>query len=199
MPYHAQSAAPPFGGRSGPGPGAGKADCGHVELIRSLFREHNRALIRFLTAKLHSESEAQDVAQEAYVRLLQLENPGAVSFVRAYLFRIAANLAVDRIRQRALQEKNAPQQNILFEQLLTRPDPERTAIGKQQLATVRAALEELPDNCRKACALHFFAERSVREIAEQMNLTERMIRYHIARGLAHCSEYLDATAVDEEI
>lgn len=185
-------------GGSSPGSGAGTADCGHVELIRALFRENNRALIRFLTAKLHSESDAQDVAQEAYVRLLQLENPGAVSFVRAYLFRIAANLAVDRIRQRALQEKNAPQQNVLFEQLLARPDPERTAIGEQQLATVRAALEELPDNCREACALHFFAERSVREIAEQMNLTERMIRYHIARGLAHCTGCLDALAVDEE-
>ena len=41
-------------------------------VIQRLFEEHNRTLIGFLRARLRSEAEARDVAQEAYVRLLQL-------------------------------------------------------------------------------------------------------------------------------
>lgn len=68
--------------------------------IDQLFRQHNATLVSFLTARLRSEAEAHEVAQEAYVRMLQLEHPGVVSFQRAYLFKVAANLAIDRLRQR---------------------------------------------------------------------------------------------------
>lgn len=69
--------------------------------IERLFREHNEALLRFIAAKLGSEQEAREVAQEAYVRLLSLHKPEAVSYLRAFLYKTAANLAFDRLRQRA--------------------------------------------------------------------------------------------------
>lgn len=161
------------------------------KLVRHLFRENNRALVRFLAAKLGSEGDAQEVAQEAYVRILELDRPDTISFLRAYLFRTAANIAADRLRQRAVRFRSMPGQTALFEQLLTRPGPERIAIGEQQLGIIKKVLLELPDKCREACALHFFAELSVQDIARQMHMTERMIRYYIARGLAQCAGRLD--------
>jgi transmembrane sensor len=70
-------------GETGPdrGPGEGIA---HAELVRQLFQDYNRTLIDFLVIKLRSASEAQDVAQEAYVRLLQLDRPDTVGFLHAY-------------------------------------------------------------------------------------------------------------------
>src|SRR5215831_11895053 len=59
------------------------------ETVERLFAEHNRALIRFLRTRVRSDQEARDVAQEAYVRLLQIDQPGTISFLRAYLFRTA--------------------------------------------------------------------------------------------------------------
>jgi RNA polymerase sigma-70 factor (ECF subfamily) len=159
--------------------------------IQVLFREHNRALMNFLAARLQSESEAQDVAQEAYVRLLRLEKPGTVSFLRAYLFRIAGNLAVDRLRQRAVRKKSLPEGYILFEQLLSKSGPERITLAEEQLEVVKDTLRELPDKCRKAFALHFFADDSVAEIANAMHLSQRMVRYYVARDLAHCRTRLD--------
>ena len=69
---------------------------GHAQRISRLFSEHNESLIQFLATRLRSVQEAKEVAQEAYVRLLSLEDSGAVSFLRAFLFKTAANLAVDR-------------------------------------------------------------------------------------------------------
>src|SRR5580698_6212816 len=75
---------------------------GHAARIDHLFREHNDALVRFLSARLGSYQDAREVAQEAYVRLLNLDRPGAVNFLRALLYKTAANLAIDRLRHQRL-------------------------------------------------------------------------------------------------
>lgn len=167
-------------------------DDSHIECMRQLFEKHNRELVGFLAAKLHSEAEARDVAQEAYVRLLQLHRPDTVSFLRAYLFRVATNIAMDHLRHRAVRERCEPQECLLFEQLLARPGPERVAMGQQEMAVVKAALKQLPHKCRRAFVLHMFAERPLAAIAKDLQVTERMVRYYIARGLAHCRDALDA-------
>src|SRR5882724_13483746 len=61
-------------------------DKSRAVVIERLFREHNEALIRFLRGRVGSRHEALEVAQEAYVRLLSLDQPGAVSYLRAFLF-----------------------------------------------------------------------------------------------------------------
>jgi RNA polymerase sigma-70 factor (ECF subfamily) len=56
-------------------------------------------LRRFLTAKLRCAEEAAEVAQEAYIRLLDVSDSVIIHHPRALLFKIASNLAVDRMRQ----------------------------------------------------------------------------------------------------
>src|ERR1700681_2102096 len=92
------------GGRPNSSPEGG-ASTSRNELVSALFRANNRALIGFLMTHLTTESEAREVAQEAYVKLLQLDQPEAISFLRTYLFRIAGNLAIDRMRRRIRKER----------------------------------------------------------------------------------------------
>jgi RNA polymerase sigma factor (sigma-70 family) len=151
------------------------------QAIQALFREHNRVLISFLAARLKSTAEAQDVAQEAYARLLQLDSTNTISFPRAYLFRIAANLAANRLRDRGVHKSH--EAKIGFDALLTYPSPEHAIGAQQQIHQVKEALLELPERCRRAFVLHFFAERSVAEVADDMGISRRMARMHIARAL----------------
>lgn len=161
-------------------PGGLASETGHVEAIRRLFQEHNRALVNFLTARLHSEQEARDVAQEAYVRLLQLERPGALSFLRAYLFKIAANLAIDRVRQRTV--RNEVDDGELFE-LDGGSSPERQLLAEQELESISRRLGALPARCRNAFVMHVLLDRPVKEIAAELDLTDRMVRNYIVRAL----------------
>jgi len=57
--------------------------------------------------RLRSVQEAHDVAQEAYVRLLQLDRTGASVCCDLTCSGTAANLAVDRLRRRAVRERAA--------------------------------------------------------------------------------------------
>lgn len=160
-------------------------------LITALFREHNRALVSFLTARLHSPQDAKDVAQEAYVRLLQLDTPGALSFLRAYLFKIAENLAIDRIRHHAVRVRAADTEALLFDDLDEASSPERKALAQEELSRISDRLMTLPVNCREAFVMHVLLDRPVREIAAEMRLTDRMVRYYVTRGLLACQGVRD--------
>lgn len=166
-------------------------------LVEQLFREHNEALVRFLSLRLGSHQEAKDVAQEAYVRILSLHEPGAISFLRAFLFKTAANIAIDRVRsqQRRLHFSTAQ----LFEELRPGPSsPEQLLGGVQELAVVQRLLSELPPKCRRALLLHRVSGLSTDDIAAQMGLSERMIRHYIMNGVAYCRSGLAALSTAKE-
>jgi RNA polymerase sigma-70 factor (ECF subfamily) len=161
-------------------------------LVLRLFREHNQALIGFLLGRVNSQQEAQEIAQEAYVRMLELDTAGAVGFLRAYLFKLAANLAVDRARQRATHTRLQQIWVDPFEYLSQEPSAERGAAARQELQLVRRFMSELPPRCRVAFYLHRFRERSVPDIAQVIGVTERMVRIYIQQALVHCRMRLDA-------
>jgi|SRR5579862_1925446 len=159
-----------------------------AKAVTRLYEEHNNALIRFLTLRLHSPQDAREVAQEAYVRLLELDRTGAVSFLRAYLFKTAANLAVDRIRRQIVRREHLEKDGQLVEEIDEAAAPERRAIATEQLAEVGKRLEGLPPKCSKAFVMYAVLDRPVTDIAKEMKLTERMVRYYIVRGYAVCRE-----------
>ena len=159
------------------------------EIVR-LFAEHNGTLVRFLRARLGSDHEARDVAQEAYVRLLQIDKPGTVSFLRAYLFKTAANIATDRRRREAV--RGVAHRDPVFDVRTDGIDPERSALAKERLRIVEAGIAELPERCRLAFLLHRVSDMSIADIAVRLGLSERMIRNHIVKALVHIRLKLDA-------
>jgi RNA polymerase sigma factor (sigma-70 family) len=137
------------------------SDTGTNDVDR-LFREHNATLLRFIAAKIGSEQEAREIAQEAYVHLLQLDHPEAISYLRAFLFKTAANLAVDRLRQRGRRTHVSEMGDVDF--AVFELSPERQLAGQQAMAVFRAAVEELPAKCRQAFLLHRVQELTVAPI-----------------------------------
>lgn len=166
--------------------------------VERLFRDHNDSLIRFLTLRLHSRQEAREVAQEAYVRLLQLDRPDVAGFVRAYLFRIAGNLAIDRLRRRATESRF--QEPELFSGLFERPpDPEALAMERERTELIRAYLEELPDSVRNAFLLFRVEDMDQESIARRLGITDRMVRNHITRALMYCRLRLEGANPGEAL
>jgi RNA polymerase sigma factor (sigma-70 family) len=152
--------------------------------LSSLFSEHNRTLVRFINARLRNEQEANEIAQEAYVKMLQLDRcSGTASFLRHYLFRVAENLAVDRIRQRYSRGRLDQLTSIddLFQEALA----ERTVSAGQELALLKAAVAELPKKYREAFRLIKLEDHSFPQAAGLMQLSERMVRKYITRALIY--------------
>jgi RNA polymerase sigma-70 factor (ECF subfamily) len=159
--------------------------------VEQLFRQHNGALVSFLSARLRSEAEAHEVAQEAYVRMLELDRPGLVSFHRAYLFKIAANLAVDRLRKRTVRQNAQAREQ--WRDWLSAPPTDRQLLAEEEVSRLQLALAELPEKTQEVFRRHFLEGESLQIIARQIGLTDRMVRYHLARALAFCRARLSSS------
>lgn len=155
----------------------------YAAAVSRLFREHNRTLVGFLYARLRNEQEAREIAQEAYVKLLQLDQRGATSFLRAYLFRVAANLAVDRIRQRRSRARLDQLDSV--DDFFSEATAERAVIAGQELALLRQAVAELPTKCQQAFRLHKLEDQSFADVAAAMGITARMVRKYVSRALVY--------------
>jgi RNA polymerase sigma-70 factor (ECF subfamily) len=163
----------------------------HETLMERLYCEHNQSLIRFLMTRVDSEQEAQDVAHEAYVRMLQLDTRGAVSYLSAYLFKTAANIAIDRIRRAQTGERvHKSVSSALGDAAF--PAPEHEIASRQELELIAHSLEELPPKCRQAFYLHRIHDMSLDDIARELRVTKRMVHHYLLRAIVHCRSRLDA-------
>jgi RNA polymerase sigma-70 factor (ECF subfamily) len=160
-----------------------------------LFVEHNQELLSFLMTRLN-EAEAREVAQESYARLLRLDQLETLSFLRAYLFKTAANLSIDRLRHRATLRSTQPL-GFLHE-LASEPTPEELAARDQEARLAAGCLEELPEACRRAFLLYRVYEYSLAEVAQEMGVSERMIRYYVVQAMSHCRMRLKADRCEKD-
>ena len=134
--------------------------------------------------------DADDVAQDACVRALDLPAPQSVRDPFRYLFRIARNLVIDRRRSRA-REAVLSESLAVIEHGSSEPaDPERILAGKQDLERVLAAIASLPPRCREAFTLHRFGGLSYTVIARRMGVSTSMVEKHIAQAMVRVTRAL---------
>ena len=159
------------------------------EAVAKLFVEHNSDLIRFLRLRSNSYEDAREVAQEAYVRLLQLDKPCAIPFLRAYLFQVAAHLAIDRLRHARLHKSaiDDPAFNLAIDEV----HPERASAAWQQIAVVDAGLKELPRKVREAFLLQRLNGISAAEAGRRLGLNKRTASFYVAKAMLHCRKRVD--------
>lgn len=155
--------------------------------VDELYREHHRSLVAFLYSRLGVLADAQEVAQEVYVRILTMDDTSQITNPRAFLFRVAANMAVDRLRMRAVRTQAVLESPPEIEPHES-PMPEQHAVAIEQVQGLREALRELPAKTSRAFVMYAIEGREFAAIAQDMKLSERMVRYHVTNALAYCRE-----------
>lgn len=154
--------------------------------FEKLYRDHNAALVGLLYQKLHSHMEASEVAQEAYARLFQLDKPGNIRILQAWLFRTALNLAADRLRKRRVRERDA---HLLCDLGEARsPSAEQLVLEEEERACIQRAVQELPPKCRQAFTLVQFHGLEYAQVAAEMDATEVAVRQLVCRAVEHLAK-----------
>lgn len=162
----------------------------HRDRIAALCLQHERALLRMLTYRGCSMQEAREIAQEAYVKLLSLDQSGAISFLEGYLWRVAANLVIDRARSRRYRSERL--RTLAAEPEPTYPPPERNYLAQQRIEVIERAMAALPDKCRTAFKLRVFDELPLEAVAAQMRIDVSGVKRYVARALVHCKLAVEA-------
>ena len=168
--------------------------------VSQLFREHNRMLVRYLTVRLQSTQEAKEVAQESFARLLQLQELGAPGLLRAYLFKTATNLAIDRLRHRQIHRRVEEQPALLSELTSTSQDlgdPAEQLLAREQAEQLLGYLRELPIKCQRVFDLHRMEGMPQQAVAERLGFSERMVRRYVTYAMVYCHLRSQGMTVDQ--
>ena len=159
------------------------------QFLKQLVESHGSSLERFLSRKLDNPADAAEVAQEAYLRIYRLEQPEKLDNARAFLFQVAANLAVDQLRRRTLHYRFLKTEESLSidgefgEATAGAASPEQILKGKQKLARIYAAIEQLPARCRQAFLLHRNSGMSYSDIAKELDVSVSSVEKYILQAL----------------
>jgi len=160
-----------------------------LSALIATFRENYQDLLRYLTRRTGSADRASDVAQDTYLRLAALSSTNLdVQNPRAYVYRIAGNLATDAARRDGRLATHLAV--VAADEADASPSPEMRAVARERLRLLEAALDELPLNARTALLLSRVDGLTFAEIAIHLGVSESMIAKYIARALKHCRDRL---------
>lgn len=156
--------------------------------VKDLMDRYHSSLLSFLRQRLRVPDDAADVAQEAYIRMLQYEGSREIRSPYFLLLRVAMNVMQDQ--QRAGRARRFDHHRSLddMELACNAPGPERAAVLAEEIERVLAAIDDLPPRCREVFLLHRYSALSYPQVAVRCGISVKMVEKHISAALAYCAK-----------
>ena len=150
----------------------------HTQRIAELFREEYPKLVHYMVARTGSWPEARDVAAQAFAQVLEMRAPDTISFLKAYVYRVARNLATDRARAGAIRTRI--NKIVKHEFASTSPSPEPLFAHEQRIKVLSDAIETLRPTRKMVLRMRVWDELPYTEIesrfaADGVSVNERTL------------------------
>ncbi|MAO55400.1 MAG: RNA polymerase subunit sigma-24 [Rhodospirillaceae bacterium] len=158
--------------------------------LLAVYVTHRGDLVNYAHRLLNDRARAEDVVQEAFIRFNSTGAASALDEPLAYLYRIVRNLAFDATRRISAESRRDKVHQQDQAQTASRPTPEDTALYRDELRRVEAALAELPADQRRAFEMHRLGGLTFKDIAERLGVSTatagrwtQQAHLHIAKRL----------------
>lgn len=147
-------------------------------------REQRAQLVGFLRHRVASEDDAQEVAQESFVRLMRYRDEAPDAWL-ALLYRIATNVVTDRARWAVSHRAGDHVDVDSHADILASPGPDlaQALDTSRALEDVQRALLRLPARCRDIYLLNRIEGMSYTEIATHCGISVKAVEKHISKAL----------------
>jgi RNA polymerase sigma-70 factor (ECF subfamily) len=163
------------------------AESGNKGFVEGLFARHQAALQAFFRRRIKTGSDAPDLVQEVYLRMLRMSDSDAIRNPEVYLFTVASNLVKEHS---VLDRRRANQVDIdewsVQESLGELPELDGQVETKQRMARLRVVLDQLSPRCRTAVLLQYRDGLTYQQIADRIGVSPHMVKKYLAQGLTHC-------------
>lgn len=159
-------------------------------LVSKAVANYERLLVNYAYSLLSDTGLARDVVQETFVKLCQQDPETVRTSLKAWLFTVCRNGALDRLRKdrRMITVDTATMDDVGCEQ----PTPAQNAVRKDSHIQALALLERLPENQREVIRLRFQSDLSYREISVITELSESNVGFLLHKGLKQLRALMSA-------
>ena len=166
------------------------------DTLERLYSDHRSPLHRLISKKMRQPEDAEDVVQEAFVRLVNSEGTAAKGLAGAdspvaYLYRMASNLAIDRMRQqksRCDEGDRAPLDDSIQS---AQPELSSQVSSRERLGQLQQAVGRLPLKRRQVFVLHKFRQMTYREVARHLDISVSAVEKHMMKALTQLQSELE--------
>lgn len=175
-----------------------RLQAGEVTALDEVLQEYWQPLVSYAAGLLGDHDRAEDVAQEAMLRLWNRRDEWTPSpDLRAFLYQITRNLALtDRDREAARERRRAVARR---EPRIPGPTPLEVLEGSALRARIKALVDTLPPRQREVFILARYHGQSYREIAEIMEVSPQTVANQMSSALAHVREAARASSPDGSV
>jgi len=127
-----------------------------------------------------SSQDAEDIVQEAWVRLARYEREQVVDKPEAFLMQTALNLAIDEHRGRVTHGEQVDLEEVIL--VDEAPPVEAVVLGRERMARLNYCLGRLTEKNRDIFLAHRVGGRTYQEIADHHGLSISTVEKHIAKA-----------------
>lgn len=156
--------------------------------IGELYLSFKSRLARSVTSIVPPD-EVEDIVQETYVRVCTASSVNELHSPRSFMLKTARNLALDHVKRaeyRLADSLDADNDDEHASAVPMAKDTLEQVCSDEDFATFCAAVRNLPVQCRRAFVLKKVYGYTQREIAEEMQISEKTVEGHIAIGITRC-------------
>lgn len=160
-------------------------------LLLAIDRTYRRALVSFILRRVRDRSEAEDLTQQVFLRLMNAVHRGDIENTEAFLFTIASNLVRDHHRRRLRHSADttvsvdADLVGALSKEIVEDRSPERVLIGEETVAATLRSLAELGERTRDIFILFRLENMKQRDIAALYGISQSTVEKHVAKAVLH--------------
>jgi RNA polymerase sigma-70 factor (ECF subfamily) len=170
--------------------------------FQKVYEDFQPKILRYLT-RLAGESEAEDLTQETFVKAHQgLGNFRGKSQLSTWIYRIATNTALDRLRSPSFQRvepvsiSDEIEEAKIFDDVIfsegQKPPVEKEIIRTEMNDCIRGYIEKLPGDYRAVLALSEYEGLKNNEIADILGVTLDTVKIRLHRARAKLKEELES-------
>jgi len=163
---------------------------GAVSAVSAAFVANNDFLKRFLARFFSDRQDIEDVAQEAYLRAYVAEQKKEIEQPKAFLFRIARNVALTQLTRKSKQITDYIEDSTDPSVIESGETVEGDLEAQQSFGLYCEAVASLPEKCRQVFLLRKVHGLRHKEIAERMSISVSSVEKYLRRGLLECRAYI---------
>lgn len=172
----------------------GESCCGELSVEKQdwylLTVINTRAKLMQSLSRMLSASEAEEVIQEVYLKLFLLAKNEKPDNPVAFVYRLARNLAISRLRNQTVAVRFAQDLSQQLAEVQQCDDPQQSCTAEKDKTLLLEAINTLPPICRQVFVLRKLHGKSHKEIAEDLGISVKTVENHIYKGMQHCHHYL---------